>query len=402
MRLRINELRQTVKMVIAESAAEQLLNLPQNPTPQDVYSSVMDWMSMYQDPSIEPDAGLVDSVIANVMVKNQIRKDDEHIGSKLNMLRRILDPDKARRQSYRQGIESEMRELDPTGKKQKYGYQTPSSLRMEGSKIRLTKKELRKIIKEAISNGSFIVDWNELDENKWQLSRDYDSRVGQKVFGVYDYNSRAFDNNRPSWNPNPEVGHAYISKYSSDSSKKYPVFISADGKEYQVFQREGDEFMTLRSTRAQGSISSDELVEFLNRNECSYKGPELLISGDQINENKTRITKTKLKRIIRKAINESGYMSGHLQNAVRLDNLDGSSASPATSSRWYEFASLLELDTSDLNTLAFELGLAGFEELETAYSGEIDGRLAERIVDIGSEMFRSPEAAIWDALETVR
>lgn len=250
MRLRISELEQTVKMVIIESAAEQLLNLPQNPTPQDVYSSVMDWMSMYQDPSIEPDAGLVDSVIANVMVKNQIRKDDEHIGSKLNMLRQILDPGKARRQSYRQDIESEMRELDPTGKKQKYGYQTPNSLRMEESKIRLTKRELR--------------------------------------------------------------------------------------------------------------------------------------------------------RIIRGAINESGYMSGHLQNAVRLDNLDGSSALPATSSRWYEFASLLELDTSDLDALAFELGLAGFEELETEYSGQIDDRLAQRIVDIGNDIFRSPEAAIWDALETVQ
>ena len=129
MKIRLNELRQTIRRVIVESAAEQLLNLPQNPTPQDVYSSVMDWMSMYQDPSVEPDAGLVDSVIANVMVKNQIRKDDEHIGSKLNMLRRILDPDKARRQSYRQGVESEMRELDPTGKKQKYSYETPNSLR---------------------------------------------------------------------------------------------------------------------------------------------------------------------------------------------------------------------------------------------------------------------------------
>jgi hypothetical protein len=132
MKIRINELRQTIRNVIVESAAEQLLNLPQNPTPEDVYKSVMDWMGMYQDPSAEPDAGLVDSVIANVMVKNQIRKDDEHIGSKLNMLRRILDPDKARRQSYRQGIESEMRELDPTGKKQKYGYETPNSLRNSG------------------------------------------------------------------------------------------------------------------------------------------------------------------------------------------------------------------------------------------------------------------------------
>ena len=129
MKIRLNELRQTIRRVIVESAAEQLLNLPQNPTPQDVYSSVMDWMNMHQDPSIDPDAGLVDSVIANVMVKNQIRKDDEHIGSKLNMLRRILDPDKARRQSYRQGVESEMRELDPTGKKQKYSYETPNSLR---------------------------------------------------------------------------------------------------------------------------------------------------------------------------------------------------------------------------------------------------------------------------------
>lgn len=117
-----------------------------------------------------------------------------------------------------------------------------------------------------------------------------------------------------------------------------------------------------------------------------------------------KVTKRQLKRIIKKAINESGsnYMSGHLQNTVRLDNLDNDSVLPATNSRWYEFASLLELDTSDLDALAFELGLAGFEELENAYSGQIDDRLAERIVDIGNEIFRSPEAAIWDALGTVR
>ena len=147
------KLSQAIKMVITESAAEQLLNLPQNPTPQDVYNSVRRWMIMHQDPSTDPDAALVDSVIANVMVKNQIRKDDEHIGSKLNILRRILDPDKARRQSYRQGIESEMRELDPTGKKQKYGYETPSSLRIKETKMKITKRQLRNIVREAINEA---------------------------------------------------------------------------------------------------------------------------------------------------------------------------------------------------------------------------------------------------------
>ena len=125
----MNELRKTIRNVIQESLAERVLNLPHDPSPMDVYQSVMTWMSGKEDPAQDPDADLVDRVIANVMVKNQIRKDDEHIGSKLNMLRRILDPDKARRQSYRQGVESEMRELDPTGKKQKYNYETPNSLR---------------------------------------------------------------------------------------------------------------------------------------------------------------------------------------------------------------------------------------------------------------------------------
>ena len=129
MKIRMNELRKTIRNVIQESLAERVLNLPHDPSPMDVYQSVMTWMSGKEDPAQDPDADLVDRVIANVMVKNQIRKDDEHIGSKLNMLRRILDPDKARRQSYRQGVESEMRELDPTGKKQKYNYETPNSLR---------------------------------------------------------------------------------------------------------------------------------------------------------------------------------------------------------------------------------------------------------------------------------
>jgi len=147
---RMKESRQRRNFIL-ESAAESLLGLPRNPSPHDVYKSVMNWMSTHQDPSADPDAGLVDSVIANVMVKNQIRKDDEHIGSKLNMLRRILDPDKARRQSYRQGIESEMRELDPTGKKQKYGYETPNSLRMGESRMKITKRQLKRIIKEEYS-----------------------------------------------------------------------------------------------------------------------------------------------------------------------------------------------------------------------------------------------------------
>ena len=129
MKIRMNELRKTIRNVIQESLAERVLNLPHDPSPMDVYQSVMTWMSGKEDPAQDPDADLVDRVIANVMVKNQIRKDDEHVGSKLNMLRRILDPDKARRDSYRSGIESEMRELDPTGKKQKYNYETPNSLR---------------------------------------------------------------------------------------------------------------------------------------------------------------------------------------------------------------------------------------------------------------------------------
>jgi hypothetical protein len=121
--LRISEshLRKTIRYVIVESAAEQLLHLPKSPSPMTVYQSVLKWMSMYQDPSKEPDAGLVDSVIANVMVKNQVSKDDPIVGQKLNMLRKILNPDLGRRQSYRRGIEDEMRQLDPTGIKQKTG-----------------------------------------------------------------------------------------------------------------------------------------------------------------------------------------------------------------------------------------------------------------------------------------
>ena len=130
----IGESRKKRRNFILESRAESLLGLPRNPSPQAVYHSIKNYISNIPDPSKDPNADLIDRVIANVMVKHQIRKDDEHIGSKLNMLRRILDPDKARVDSYRRGVESEMRELDPTGKKQKYGA-TPNSLRMGESKI---------------------------------------------------------------------------------------------------------------------------------------------------------------------------------------------------------------------------------------------------------------------------
>ena len=121
MKMKITELRRTIRNVIVESKAEQILGLPQSPSPMDVYQKVKQWMSGQKNPATSPDARLVDQVIANVMVKHQISKNDEHIGQKLNMLRLILEPDLGRRQSYRRGIESEMRELDPTGKKQKYG-----------------------------------------------------------------------------------------------------------------------------------------------------------------------------------------------------------------------------------------------------------------------------------------
>ena len=144
----MRESRKKRRNFILESRAESLLGLPRNPSPQDVYQAVLNYFSGISNPSKDPNVDLIDRVIANVMVKNQIRKDDEHIGSKLNMLRRILDPDKARVDSYRRSIESEMRELDPTGKKQKYEYQTPSSLRMRESKMKISKRQLKQIIKE--------------------------------------------------------------------------------------------------------------------------------------------------------------------------------------------------------------------------------------------------------------
>jgi len=129
MRLTENELRETIRSVILESTAEKLLNLPQSPTPMEVYQSVMQWMGSVQDPRRDSNAGLVDRVIENVMVKHQVSKNDPIIGQKLNMLRLVLDPDLGRRQAYRRGVEAEMRELDPTGAKQKWEGQYPSSLR---------------------------------------------------------------------------------------------------------------------------------------------------------------------------------------------------------------------------------------------------------------------------------
>ena len=137
--------------VILESRAERILGLPRDPSPMEVYMAAMKWMSGKQNPSLDPDAGLVDKVIHNTMVKHQIAKNDEHVGSKLNMIRRILDPDLARRQSYRAGIEDEMRRLDPTGDRQKYEYMTPSRLRMGESKMRISKRQLKRIIKEEYS-----------------------------------------------------------------------------------------------------------------------------------------------------------------------------------------------------------------------------------------------------------
>lgn len=120
MKITITELRRTIQKVIVESKAEQVLKLPRSPSPMSVYHAVMKWMSDKKNPRRDPDAGLIDRVIHNVMVKHQISKDDNAIGQKLNMFRMILDPDLGRRQSYRRGIESEMRDADPTGNKQRY------------------------------------------------------------------------------------------------------------------------------------------------------------------------------------------------------------------------------------------------------------------------------------------
>jgi len=121
MKLTERQLRRTIRRVIVESKAEQLLNLPQSPSPMEVYQAVMQWMSGQSDPQSNPDAGLVDKVIHNVMVKHQVSRTEDEIGQKLNMLRQVLDSDLGRRQSYRRGIESEMRAADPTGDKQRYG-----------------------------------------------------------------------------------------------------------------------------------------------------------------------------------------------------------------------------------------------------------------------------------------
>ena len=67
------------------------------------------------------------------------------------MIRRILDPGLARRQSYRAGIEDEMRRLDPTGDRQRYEYITPNRLRMGESKMKISKRQLKRIIREEYS-----------------------------------------------------------------------------------------------------------------------------------------------------------------------------------------------------------------------------------------------------------
>ena len=139
------------KRFMFESRAEKILGLRPNPSPNDVYMAAMNWLSGLKNPERHPDAELVDKVIHNTMVKHQISKRDEHIGSKLNTVRRILDPDLARRQGYRSGIEHEMRRLDPTGEKQKYYYQTPNSLRMAESKMKISKSDLKQIIREEYS-----------------------------------------------------------------------------------------------------------------------------------------------------------------------------------------------------------------------------------------------------------
>ena len=121
MKIKLTELRRTIRRVIVESKAEEILNLPQSPSPMAVYQAVMQWMSDQRDPSSNPDASLVDQVIHNVMVKHQVSRTEDDIGQKLNMLRQVLDSDLGRRQSYRRGIEDEMREIDPTGHRQTSG-----------------------------------------------------------------------------------------------------------------------------------------------------------------------------------------------------------------------------------------------------------------------------------------
>ena len=107
--------------------------------------------------------------------------------------------------------------------------------------------------------------------------------------------------------------------YSGDDNKKYPVFVSADGKKYQIYQYQADDkFITLRTSRSSASIDLNEIVEFLNDNMLSLSGYETLLSGQNTaqvkesklvkegednrlrmqEENKMKITKRQLKIII--------------------------------------------------------------------------------------------------------
>jgi len=131
MKITETNLRKLLRRVIVESEQQKLLGLGHTYSAMELLQKAKHLISSIGDIHNMPEGDALATAIRNKITKDQIQRGSQIWGD-FNMILGILDPDRGRKQSYRRGIEDEMRELDPTGSKQKYGHEDPSSLRAGG------------------------------------------------------------------------------------------------------------------------------------------------------------------------------------------------------------------------------------------------------------------------------
>ena len=129
--LRISEsgLRYAIRHVIIESEQQKLLGLGHTYSAMELLQKAKELVGSIADISNTPEGSALATAIRNKMTKDQIQRGTQLWGD-FNMILGILDPDRGRKQSYRRGIEDEMRELDPTGSEQRSGRMVRSGNRV--------------------------------------------------------------------------------------------------------------------------------------------------------------------------------------------------------------------------------------------------------------------------------
>jgi len=115
-----SQLRYAIRHVIVESEQQKLLGLGHEYSAMDLLQKAKELVGSIGGIHDMPEGDALATAIRNKITKDQIKRGSQLWGD-FNMILGILDPERGRKQRYRMGIEDEMRQLDPTGIKQKTG-----------------------------------------------------------------------------------------------------------------------------------------------------------------------------------------------------------------------------------------------------------------------------------------